>query len=470
MVAMFLAAADQTILASALPTIAGALGGFADLSWIVVAYLLAATIAAPLYGHVGDRFGRRRMLLVALGVFCAASIVCAFAPTLPVLIGGRALQGLGGGGLMTLAQAMIGENVPPRERGRFQGYFAAVMGLASTSGPILGAYLTEHASWRAIFAINVPLCLVAALLARRIPVAPVARNAPFRLDFVGALLFCGATAAFLFGLTSAGHRFAWWSWQTLALVSGAGAGYVALVAWERRAADPVIPVRLLARPSILRSDAVVVCFAAALFATILYLPMYLQLARGMGIGASGLLLLPITLSMVSAATVTGRHISRTGHVNIFPVIGLSLAALALATMAVALPWLPTPALLVLTTGTGIGLGMVMPPTQITVQSAAGREALGAATASISLSRSLGGALGVAIVGAIVFALANHGDVSTQLSRVLAGGPAVVALLTPAERLAIGGELTFTYRVVFAVIAGFSAAGALLALTVPKLRL
>ena len=165
MVAMFLAAADQTILASALPTIAGSLGGLADLSWVVIAYLLAATIAAPLYGHLGDRFGRRRMLLGALAIFTAASLACALAPTLLLLIAARAVQGLGGGGLMTLAQALIGEHVSPRERGRFSGYFATVFALASTSGPVLGAYLTEHLSWRAVFAVNLPLGLVAAILA-----------------------------------------------------------------------------------------------------------------------------------------------------------------------------------------------------------------------------------------------------------------------------------------------------------------
>src|SRR3954471_10766881 len=193
MVAMFLAAADQTILASALPTIASHLGGFEYVSWVVVAYLLAATIAAPIYGHLGDRFGRKRMLLVALGVFTVASAACAAAPTLPTLIGARALQGLGGGGLMTLAQALIGENIPPRDRGRFQGYFAGVFALASTSGPIMGAYLTEHITWRSVFAINLPLGLVAACLARRIVDMPAPRQGGYRPDVVGTLLFCVST-------------------------------------------------------------------------------------------------------------------------------------------------------------------------------------------------------------------------------------------------------------------------------------
>src|SRR5690242_5035959 len=212
MVAMFLAAADQTILASALPTIATRLGGFAYLSWVVVAYLLAATIAAPLYGHLGDRFGRRRMLLIALAIFTIASIGCAAAPTLLMLVVARAVQGAGGGGLMTLAQALIGEHVAPRERGRFQGYFAGVFALASTSGPILGAYLTEHVSWRSVFAINLPLGVVAGILALRIPQVRPSRASAYRPDIVGTLLFCASTLTLLFTLSSLGHRLAWDAW------------------------------------------------------------------------------------------------------------------------------------------------------------------------------------------------------------------------------------------------------------------
>src|ERR1700719_873478 len=270
MVAMFLAAADQTILASALPTIAGSLGGLADLSWVVVAYLLAATVAAPLYGHLGDRFGRRRVLLGALAVFTVASLACALAPTLLLLIAARAVQGLGGGGLMTLAQALIGEHVSPRERGRFSGYFATVFALASTSGPVLGAYLTEHLSWRAVFAVNLPLGLVAALLAWRIPQAAIVRQGRFRPDIVGALLFTPSALALLFALSSGGNRFGWRSGPRAGAGGGALIGFALLTMWERRVADPVIPIRFFAIPAIVRSDAVVICFAASLFSTILY--------------------------------------------------------------------------------------------------------------------------------------------------------------------------------------------------------
>jgi len=469
MVAMFLAAADQTILASALPTIAGSLGGLADLSWVVIAYLLAATIAAPLYGHLGDRFGRRRMLLGALAIFTAASLACAVAPTLLLLIAARAVQGLGGGGLMTLAQALIGEHVSPRERGRFSGYFATVFALASTSGPVLGAYLTEHLSWRAVFAINLPLGVVAAFLALRIPQAKIVRTGRFRPDVVGALLFAFSALALLFALSSGGNRFDWQSWPMAALLGAAAIGFTLLVMWERHAADPVIPIRFFGVPAIVRSDAVVICFAAALFSTILYLPLYLQLGRGLGIGQSGLLLLPITLAMVAASTITGRLVTRTGEVKLFPQIGLSLATLAYLMLAATVTVSSTLIVLGLTFLVGCGLGMVMPPTQVAVQYAAGRESLGAATATISVSRAIGGAVGVAIVGAILFSMigAPDGAPSTAVREVIEGGPAFVDRLSGVERVTLTASLDHAYRVIFIVLAGITALGAVVARTIPK---
>ena len=469
MVAMFLAAADQTILASALPTIAGSLGGLADLSWVVIAYLLAATIAAPLYGHLGDRFGRRRMLLGALAIFTAASLACALAPTLLLLIAARAVQGLGGGGLMTLAQALIGEHVSPRERGRFSGYFATVFALASTSGPVLGAYLTEHLSWRAVFAVNLPLGLVAAILAWRIPQAAIIRQGRFRPDIIGALLFTMSALALLFALSSGGNRFDWRSWPMAALAGGALIGFALLVMWERRAADPVIPIRFFAVPAIVRSDAVVICFAAALFSTILYLPLYLQLGRGLGIGQSGLLLLPITLSMVASSAITGRLVTRTGEVKLFPQLGLALATLAYLLLAATVSVGSTLSVLSLTLLAGAGLGMVMPPTQVAVQHAAGRESLGAATATISVSRAVGGAIGVAIVGAILFAMLGTPDgvTSAAVRGVIEGGPVYFDRLSAGERATLTASLDQAYRVIFVVIAGTTALGALVARTIPS---
>jgi EmrB/QacA subfamily drug resistance transporter len=472
MVAMFLAAADQTILASALPTIASHLGGFEYVSWVVVAYLLAATIAAPLYGHLGDRFGRKRMLLVALGVFTVASAGCAAAPTLLTLIVARAVQGLGGGGLMTLAQALIGENVPPRDRGRFQGYFAAVFALASTSGPILGAYLTEHVSWRSVFAINLPLGVLAAFLARKIPAVAPPRHGTYRPDIVGTLLFCFATLGLLFVLSSAGHALPFDAWTLYALVALVVAAFATLYAWEKRSSHPVIPVRLLRRPEILRPDAVVICFAATLFATILYLPLYLQIGRGLAIGTSGTLLLPITLSMVTGATLTGRLVSRTGKVTIFPIIGLSLATAALVTLGATIAIAPTTLVLALTALTGMGLGMVMPALQVAVQHAAGRDALGAAIGSMSLCRSVGGAIGVALAGAIIFLAigGSHGTLGGVVQRVMAAGPEYLDQLSAADRAGVTAQLDRAFRIVFFSIAAITSVGVLVATTVPQPKL
>lgn len=469
---MFLAAADQTILASALPTIASALGVVADLSWVVVAYLLAATVAAPLYGYIGDRFGRRRALHGALAVFTIASCGCALAPSFWWLVAFRTLQGLGGGGLMTLAQALIGEHVEPRERGRYAGYFATLFALASTSGPLLGAYLTEHISWRAIFLINIPLGIAAAVLASRVPhVAPPRRKGPFRPDVVGALLFCIATASFLFALSSGGHRFAWMSFPMAMLAATTLAAVVALAWWERRHHDPVIPIHFLAVPAIARADAVVLCFGACLFALIVYLPLYLQLGRGVGIGASGVLLLPITLAQVTSAAITGRLVTRTGNVTLFPKLGLSVVCLAFVAMSLSVDRAPTSVMLMLTFIAGAGLGMVMPPTQVAVQTAAGRGALGVATGSISLCRAVGGATGVAAAGAVLFAVIDRagGSATALLHQAIEGGSAFVVTLPEAQRASLAGYVDDAYRAAFALLAAFAAIGALIAATVPPFR-
>jgi MFS family permease len=409
------------------------------------------------------------MLFGALGIFSVASIGCALAPTLLLLIVARAVQGLGGGGLMTLAQALIGEHVPPRERGRFSGYFATVFALASTSGPVLGAYLTEHVSWRAIFAINIPLGVAAALLARRIPERTPAREGRFRADVAGALLFVLATLSLLFALSSGGHRFAWASWPIVALVAIAAAAAGLLAWWERGVADPVLPLRLLGTPAIARSDAVVFCFGATLFPTILFLPLYLQLGRGLAIGQSGLLLLPITLAMVASSAITGKLVTRTGKVTIFPQLGMSLATLVFIALAVAVDRGSTALILSLITAAGIGLGMVMPPTQVTVQLAAGPASLGAATASIALARAIGGAVGVALIGAILLAaLGVAGDaLPALLARVLDAGPDAVGQLSGAERATMGARFDHAYRIVFGLLAAVTLTGAVLARFIPR---
>jgi len=472
MLAMFLASVDQTILASALPAIVASLGGFADLSWVIVAYLLAATVAAPLYGHIGDRFGRRATLLAALAVFTLASLACALAPTLWALILARALQGLGGGGLMTLSQALIGENVPPRQRAHFQGYFAAVFAASSMLGPVLGALLTEYASWRAVFFINLPLGAIAALLAWRIPRHAPPRRPRFRPDFAGVILFAVGLPLILFALSSAGNRFAWADWRLYAILALGIAVLASLVIWERRAADPIIPVRLLASPAIWRSNVVVACLAASLFGAVLYLPLYLQIGRGFGIGASGLLLVPITLSAAVVATFTGRQIARTGRLTGYTTRGFLLSTAAFAALALSVASAPIAVIIALTLLAGAGLGTPMPPTQIIVQTAAGSASLGSGIASISVSRSIGGALGVAIVGAVLFVLVGREDsvLASVLPHLRESGGAALANLPPAARAAVGAQLDHAFEVAFAVLAAFTAIGAYAASKVPAQRL
>jgi len=472
MFAMFLASVDQTILASALPAIVASLGGFADLSWVVVAYLLAATVAAPLYGHIGDRFGRRRTLLAALAVFTVASLGCALAPTLPALVLARAVQGLGGGGLMTLSQALISENVPPRQRARFQGYFAGVFAVSSTLGPLLGALLTEHLSWRAVFFINLPLGLVAAVLALRIPLYPPPERARFRPDVGGTLLFAAGTLSLLFALSSAGHRFAWSDWRLYAVLAFALTTLAGLSRWELRSHDPVIPVQLLASPVIWRSNIVVACFAAALFGSVLYLPLYLQLGRGFGIGASGLLLLPITLSLAASSALTGRSIARTGHLTAYPKRGLAISTAAFVALAATITFAPTAVVLALTLLAGAGLGTTMPPTQIFVQSGRVNERLASAVASVSVSRSLGGALGVAIVGAVLYLLIGREDalLASVLPQIAESGGTFLATLPEAQQQAIVVHLDGAFRIVFLVLAVFTLVGTYAASKVPAQRL
>jgi MFS family permease len=243
---MFLGALDQTIIATALPAIAGSLGGLSYLAWVVTAYLLAATVAAPLYGRMGDAFGRKRMLLWALGLFVAGSAACAIAPNLAMLIGARALQGFGGGGLMTLAQALIGEVVSPKERGRFQGWFGANFALASTIGPVVGGALSQHPGWRSIFWINIPLGLGAAAAALRVKTS--AGTGICRLDYTGTTVFFSSTAALLLALSIGGHEVSWASPVLLALAGLGAAGFVLLRNVEQKSPDPLIPPDLIGEP------------------------------------------------------------------------------------------------------------------------------------------------------------------------------------------------------------------------------
>ena len=425
---MFMAAVDQTLLATATPAIAESLGGLRDTSWIAVGYLLASATIVPVYGRFGDLKGRRNVLLAALGMFTLGSLACGLAQSMPQLVAARILQGLGGGGLMTLSQALIGELVPPRERIRFQGYFALVFTTASIGGPVLGGFVVSQVSWRWLFFANLPLAAFAAWRLSRLPQGE--RHVPevAGRDVPGHLLFAVGAVSALFWLTSVGHRFRWNSPESIGLLALALVAISLLIANEMRHRAPFLPVDLLRERTIALSALLTAIFASCLFAIVFFLPIYLQLGHHISAQASGFLLLPVTAGMVTAAMLASRLLGRTGEAHWIPVGGMSITATSLLLLAV----LPSNLVLIIALGfcTGVGLGAVMPINQVVVQTVAGRRRLGAVMALLGLARATGGAAGAAMFGAVVFAMLP--DIDRQaLAKVSATGGTDVAPIVQA---------------------------------------
>ena len=468
---MFLAAVDATIVATALPQIAGSLGDVERVGWIVVAYLMATTIAAPVYGRLGDAMGRKRLLFVALAVFVGASVGCALAPSLLWLIAARVVQGAGGGGLMTLSQALVGESVPPRERVRYQGYLAAVFMVSSTFGPVAGGWLTQHFGWSAVFWINLPLGLVAAGLALRLPARTLA-PARMRFDWLGLGLFTGFVVPLLLALEQVQRISAAAAPGIAALVGVAVLSLVLLLRQERRMAEPLIPVNLLRQGAIWRADAMAAAVGATIVGAVTFMPIYLQVVRGAGPGQVGWLLLPLTAGIAVGALLTGRAVARSGRTAVYPSYGLAVVTGCWLTMALGAPliplgWLPVVFLLM-----SLTLGTAMPIVQVTVQVAAGAANLGAASASVQFCRSIGAALGTATVGAVLFAVLAWRDpgVASVFAELVERGPALLDTLPAGQREAVAAEIAGAFRAAFLAIAGFSLAGLLLAWTLPLRRI
>jgi EmrB/QacA subfamily drug resistance transporter len=471
MLPMFLAVVDQTIVATALPAIAAATGQVERASWIIVAYLIASTIAAPIYGRLGDAFGRRRLMFVALAVFIVASLLCAAAPSIDLLVLARVLQGLGGGGLMTLSQALVGETIPPRERARYQGYLAAVAMCANTFGPVAGGYLTEHFGWQAIFLVNVPIGLGAVALTMRLPIPKIERH-EWRADPGGFLFFTVFVATTLLALEQVQRA------HVSALPLGGGllaAGLIALVLLvrhENRAPSPLIPLKLLRLPAIWHSDALAACHGAALVSLITFLPVYLEVVRGASPSATGLLLVPLTIGIGTGSLVTGRLVSHTGRTTLFPVLGLALVTGNLVALALWASSLGTAALAGLLLWNGLFMGTVMGVVQVTVQSAAGTLRLGEAAASVQFSRSIGAAFGTALVGTVLFAFLaiKNPEAARIFALMVEHGRHAAPALSDAQRAAIRGDITDAFRAAFLLIAAFTTAGFFLALTHPLRRI
>jgi EmrB/QacA subfamily drug resistance transporter len=471
MLPMFLAVVDQTIVATALPAIAAATGQVERASWIVVSYLIAATIAAPIYGRLGDSFGRRRLMFVALGVFIVASVLCAASPTIELLTLARILQGLGGGGLMTLSQALIGEAIPPRERARYQGYLAAVAVCANTFGPVAGGYLTEHFGWQAIFLVNVPIGAVALGLTLRLPVVTVERL-EWRADPGGLVLFTVFIATTLLALEQMQHA----NTSALPLAGTMIAVGIAALIWlvrhENRTPAPLIPLNLLRQPAIWHSDALAAFHGGALVSLITFFPIYLEVVRSESPSTTGLLLVPLTIGIGTGSLLTGRMVSKTGRTTIFPVCGLTLATLCILVIAFWASTLSITTLGIMMLLIGLFMGTVMGVVQVTVQSAAGPQRLGEAAAAVQFSRSIGAGFGTALVASVLFAVLSirNPEAARIFGAMVEHAKHVTPALPPVQEQAILADIQIAFRIAFLLIAAFTTGGFLMALTNPMRRI
>ena len=418
---------DQTILATALPTIATDLGRLADVSWVVTAYVVAAAATTPLWGKLGDRHGRKLLLELALGMFLAASALCGLAQDITVLIVARAAQGVAAGGLMTLAMAAVGDLVSPRERGRYQGYIAAVFAVATVVGPLVGGAIVQHASWRWVFYVNLPLGLTALALLKRYLPAPEGDGDTRSLDLTGAVLLAGATSAVMLACIWGGNRYAWGSPTILGLIGAAALLGGGLFARERRAADPIVPIGLLRTPAVAVASVALFLTTAALFAITVFVPLFLQTTTGATPTEAGLLLAPAMAGITLSTNLAGRSIARTGRYKRFPVIGLALMSVALAGLAVAAGHPSRTATGVGLVVFGLGFGMVGQVLIVAVQNSVDRRQLGVAMATTTFFRGLGGAIGAAVLGAV---FAAHASVTggVQAVFIVAAPIALIALL------------------------------------------
>jgi EmrB/QacA subfamily drug resistance transporter len=456
---LLLAALDQTIVSTALPTIVGDLGGIAHLSWVVTAYLLAATITGPLYGKLGDLYGRKKVLQTAIVVFLVGSALCGLSQSMAQLIAFRAVQGLGAGGLMVVTLAVVGDIIPPRERGRYQGYFGAVFGLSTVVGPLLGGFFVDNLSWRWIFYVNLPVGAIALAV---IATAFHSREVHTRhaIDYLGAALLAGALASVVLFTSLGGTTWAWASPEVIGLIVASVVLVPTFVLVESRVEEPILPLSLFRNRTFAVTSAIGFIVGFALFGAVTYLPLYLQVTKGSSPTISGLQLTPLMAGVLVTSIASGQLITRLGRYRMFPIAGTALMAIAMFLLSTleagTSTWIAAGYAVIL----GLGLGMVMQVLVLAVQNAVDRTVMGVATSGSTLFRQVGGSIGVALFGTI---FANR--VHTELAQRLPAGakipktinPAGIRHLPPREHSAFAHAFAAALHPVFLTAAGISVA-------------
>jgi EmrB/QacA subfamily drug resistance transporter len=475
MLGMFLAALDQTIVSTALPTIVGDLGGLNHLSWVVTSYLLASTTSTPLYGKLGDMYGRKPVFLAAILIFLAGSMLAGLSQTMGQLIGFRAIQGIGAGGLMVGAQAIIADIVPPRERGRYMGLIGSVFAVASVAGPLLGGFFVEHLSWHWVFFINLPVGVVAvAVVIFKLHLhTPSHRH---QIDYLGAALLTAGVTALILVTTWGGNEYAWGSSTIIAMTALGVALIAAFVLQEGRAAEPIIPMRLFKTGPFRVGGAIGFFVGLALYGAIIFIPLFLQLVYRVSPTSSGLRLLPLMLGLLVTTVLSGRLITRSGRYKPFPIIGTAIMTFGMfmfSTLALDTPpWLASIYMLIV----GVGIGLVMQVVILAVQNASPADDIGVATSTATFFRSMGGSMGVALFGAI-FASRLADELAKLPPRVAAHlphgahiSPAQVHALPKGAQDVFLGAFVNALQPVFLAGAGLTAFSFLLSLMLKEVPL
>ncbi|MDA8116229.1 MAG: MDR family MFS transporter [Actinomycetota bacterium] len=476
MLGMLLSALDQTIVSTALPTIVGDLGGLNHLSWVVTAYLLTSTAVTPLYGKISDLYGRKRLFQFAIVVFLIGSALAGLSQNMGELIAFRALQGVGGGGIFAMVLSIIGDIVPPRQRGKYQGYMGAVFASASVFGPLAGGFLTDQISWRWIFYVNLPIGIFALIVTSIVLKLPV-NKLRHKIDFLGSALVSAAVTTLLLVTVWGGQTYAWGSTTIVALIAASLALAAAFIWREAKAAEPILPLGLFRNRVFSVSSAMGFISGFALFGAVIYLPEYMQMVRGVSPTGSGLMLIPLTLGIVIGSVGSGQMISRMGKYRIFPIVGSAMLIGGFYLLSLFKAHTPYYVEAVYMLITGVGLGLSIQVIVLATQNSVSMKEMGTATSAVTFFRTMGGAIGTSFFGNILINRLTHNltvllpgagaSARGAADAAMSGTPAAMSHLPAPVHSAVIDSFVRSLHVVFLWAIPFAVISLVLALVLPE---